>query len=78
MILIRDLVQQALASSYLTVEAEEQLRRLLQTKYEKEDLKAFMKLQLAAMEGLVRQESRLAYQKTDELRQNVSVEALMG
>ncbi len=78
MILIRDLVQQALASSYLTVEAEEQLRRLLQTKYEKEDLKAFTKLQLAAMEGLVRQESRLAYQKTDELRQNVSVEALMG
>ena len=78
MILIRDLVQQALASSYLTVEAEEQLRRLLQTKYEKEDLKAFMKLQLATMEGLVRQESRLAYQKTDELRQNVSVEALMG
>lgn len=78
MILIRDLVQQALTSSYLTVEAEEQLRRLLQTKYEKEDLKAFMKLQLAAMEGLVRQESRLAYQKTDELRQNVSVEALMG
>jgi hypothetical protein len=78
MILIRDLVQQALTSSYLTVEAEEQLRRLLQTKYEKEDLKAFMKLQLATMEGLVRQESRLAYQKTDELRQNVSVEALMG
>lgn len=78
MILIRDLVQQALASSYLTVEAEEQLRRLLQTKYEKEDLKAFMKLQLAVMEGLVRQESRLAYQKTDELRQNVRVEALMG
>ncbi len=78
MILIRDLVQQALASSYLTVEAEEQLRRLLQTKYEKEDLKAFMKLQLATMEGLVRQESRLAYQKTDELRPNVCVEALMG
>ncbi len=78
MILIRDLVQQALASSYLSVEAEEQLRRLLQTKYEKEDLKAFMKLQLAVMEGLVRQESRLAYQKTDELRPNVSVEALMG
>lgn len=78
MILIRDLVQQALASSYLTVEAEEQLRRLLQTKYEKEDLKAFMKLQLAVMEGIVRQESRLAYQKTDELRQNLSVEALMG
>ncbi len=63
MSLIRDLVQQAIATSYLTVEAEEQLRRLLQTKYEQEDLKAFMKLQQATMEGLVRQESRLASQK---------------
>ncbi|HEY9631775.1 MAG TPA: hypothetical protein V6D14_00110 [Coleofasciculaceae cyanobacterium] len=55
---IRDLVQQAIAKNYLTVESEEQLRRLLQTKYEKEDLKAFMKLQQAMMEGFVRQESR--------------------
>jgi hypothetical protein len=58
MILIRDLVQQAIATSYLTLEAEEQLRSLLQTKYETEDLKAFLKLQIAVMEGLVRQESR--------------------
>lgn len=60
MSLIRDLAQHAIATRYLSVEAEEQLRRLLQTKYEQEDLKAFMKLQLAAMEGLVRQESRKA------------------
>jgi hypothetical protein len=58
MILIREIVQQALAHSYLTVEAEEQLRQLLRTKYEKEDLNAFMNLQYAAMEGRVRQESR--------------------
>ena len=58
MILIREIVQQAIATSYLTFEAEEQLRQLLQTKYEKEDLNAFMKLQQAAMEGRVRQESR--------------------
>ncbi len=58
MILIREIVQQALAHSYLTVEAEEQLRRLLRTKYEKEDLNAFINLQHAAMEGRVRQESR--------------------
>ena len=58
MILIREIVQQAITNSYLTVEAEEQLRRLLRTKYEKEDLNAFMKLQQAAMEGHVRQESR--------------------
>ncbi len=60
MILIRELVQQALATNYLTVEAEEQLRRLLKTKYELEDLKAFVKLQQAVMEGRVRQESRYA------------------
>jgi flagellar biosynthesis protein FliP len=58
MILIREIVQQAISNSYLTVEAEEQLRRLLRTKYEKEDLNAFMKLQQAAMEGRVAQESR--------------------
>jgi len=58
MILIREIVQQAITNSYLTVEAEDQLRRLLRTKYEKEDLNAFMKLQQAAMEGRVTQESR--------------------
>ena len=58
MILIREIVHQALSTGYLTIEAEEQLRQLLQTKYSSEDLKAFMKLQLAAMAGLVKQESR--------------------
>ena len=58
MILIREIVHQALTTGYLTLEAEEQLRQLLQTKYSSEDLKAFMKLQLAAMAGLVKQESR--------------------
>lgn len=59
MMVIRDIVQNALATNYLTVEAEEQLRRLLRTKYDLEDLKAFMQLQQAAMEGHVMQESRL-------------------
>jgi hypothetical protein len=59
MIRICEIVQQALASGYLTVEAENQLRLLLQTtKYSLEDLNAFMMLQKAAMAGLVRQESR--------------------
>jgi hypothetical protein len=50
MVLIRDLAQQALALGYLTIEAENQLRRMLTTtKYELEDLNAFMALQLAAM-----------------------------
>ncbi|MCZ0898433.1 hypothetical protein ON021_27555 [Microcoleus sp. HI-ES] len=58
MVLIRDLAQQALALGYLTIEAENQLRRMLTTKYDLEDLNAFMALQLAAMSGKVKQESR--------------------
>jgi hypothetical protein len=58
MVLIREVVQQALMTGYLSVEAEEQLRRLLKTKYDLEDLNAFMSLQLAAMNGSVRQQSR--------------------
>jgi len=56
--LIRELVHQALTTGYLSVIAENKLRSLLQNKYEHEDLCAFMQLQKAAMEGLVRQESR--------------------
>ena len=59
MILIREVVQQALSTGYLTVEAEEQLREMLQGKYSSEDLKAFMTLQQAAMSGQVTQESRV-------------------
>lgn len=55
---IRDVVQKALASGYLTVEAENQLRHLLTTRYDLEDFNAFMTLQEAAMNGNVRQESR--------------------
>jgi hypothetical protein len=58
MILIRDVVNQALLSGYLTLEAEEQLRKLLAQKYELEDFRAFMTLQKAAMIGRVKQESR--------------------
>jgi hypothetical protein len=59
MVLIRDLAQQAMTLGYLTLEAENQLRWMLTTtKYDLEDLNAFMTLQLAAMSGLVKQESR--------------------
>lgn len=58
MLLIRNVVQQALTTGYLTIEAEEQLRQMLTKKYDREDLKAFMKLQQAAMSGRVKQESR--------------------
>jgi hypothetical protein len=55
---IRDIAQEALIKGYLTVEAENQLRCLLASRYELEDFNAFMALQEAAMMGKVRQESR--------------------
>lgn len=58
MALIRDLVQTALKTGYLTIAAEEQLRHLLTTQYDLEDLNAFMMLQEAAMSDQVKQESR--------------------
>ncbi|MEQ9482223.1 MAG: hypothetical protein RIG27_08020 [Coleofasciculus sp. F4-SAH-05] len=58
MMLIREIVQQALTTRYLTSEAEDQLRRLLRSKYDSQDLRAFMQLQNAVMEGQVQQESR--------------------
>ncbi|MBD2433787.1 MULTISPECIES: hypothetical protein [Fischerella] len=58
MIRIRDVVQKALSTGYLTVEAENQLRQLLSTRYDLEDFNAFMALQEAAMTGRVKQESR--------------------
>lgn len=58
MILIREVVHQAISSGYLSVAAEERLRHLLKTKYGLEDLDAFMNLQEAVIAGKVRQESR--------------------
>ncbi|MCL1466178.1 hypothetical protein [Argonema galeatum] len=58
MFLICEVVEQALSTGYLTVEAEQQLRQLLKTKYSWQDLNAFMTLQEATMNGLVKQESR--------------------
>ncbi|HEY9851636.1 MAG TPA: hypothetical protein V6D28_19350 [Leptolyngbyaceae cyanobacterium] len=58
MLLIHEIVQQALLTGYLTIEAENQLRQLLKTKYNNQDLNAFITLQEAAMNGLVKQESR--------------------
>ena len=56
--LIREVVQQAIRTGYLTIEAEEKLRTMLKSKYELEDFEAFISLQRAAMVGEVRQESR--------------------
>lgn len=58
MVLIRDIVRKALATGYLTIEAEEKLRQMLSQKYDLEDFLAFMSLQEAAMDGRVKQQSR--------------------
>ncbi|NEO07611.1 MAG: hypothetical protein F6J94_28725 [Moorea sp. SIO1F2] len=55
---IREVVQKALKTGYLSVTEEDKLRQLLTRKYPLEDLNAFMKLQLAVMNGNVKQESR--------------------
>lgn len=56
---IKVIVEDCLNTGYLTITAEEKLRKLLQTtKYGLEDFNAFVKLQEAVIEGLVRQESR--------------------
>ena len=56
--LIREIVKQALNTGYLTLEAEEKLRKMLKSKYELEDLEAFINLQQATMLGMVKQESK--------------------
>jgi hypothetical protein len=55
---LETIVQQALLTGYLTVEAENELRWLLQCKLSADELKAFWNLQNAAMMGCVKQESR--------------------
>ncbi|WP_036485435.1 hypothetical protein [Myxosarcina sp. GI1] len=59
--MIREIVRQALKTGYLTIEAEEKLRTMLKSKYELEDLEAFIRLQREAMLGKVKQESREAF-----------------
>ncbi|MDL5052071.1 hypothetical protein QQ056_00580 [Oscillatoria laete-virens NRMC-F 0139] len=58
MVRIRDVVQVALSSGYLTFKAEAQLRQLLSTRHDSDDLKVFINLQKAASVGHVKQQSR--------------------
>lgn len=73
MYLIREVVQQALKTGYLTLAEENQLRQLLQKKYDLEDLDAFILLQQAAMSGEVKQESRESIEQKYYSPRNVSV-----
>ncbi|MGL5131894.1 MAG: hypothetical protein ACRC78_05155 [Planktothrix sp.] len=64
--MIRKLVNQTLEQGYLTLNVEAELRNLLQTtRYSKEDFDAFIRLQNAAIDGLVTQESRERLNRLD-------------
>lgn len=55
---ISEIVQKVLRNGYLSIEAEEQLRRLFTVGYNLEDIEALSCLQKAATSGRVKQESR--------------------
>lgn len=55
---LQEVVKHAIETGYLSMEAEESLRRLLGKQCSEEDLEAFIALQDAAMTGKVRQQSR--------------------
>ncbi|MGK7872711.1 MAG: hypothetical protein AB4426_05175 [Xenococcaceae cyanobacterium] len=57
MALIREIVQQAMTTGYLNLDAEDKLQQLLKSNYDLEDFNAFMSLQWAIMDGHVKQES---------------------
>ncbi|MGB3510049.1 MAG: hypothetical protein WBA93_12565 [Microcoleaceae cyanobacterium] len=59
MIVIGEVVQQALTTGSLSMVAENQLRQMfMNRKYDLEDVNALMSLQLATMAGNVKQESQ--------------------
>lgn len=55
---IREIVYQILRDGYLTVEAEEQVRRLFAVRYDLADIEALTQLQQAATSGIVKRQSR--------------------
>jgi hypothetical protein len=57
MLLIKDIVQQALKTGHLTQQAETELQNYLTQKYTLEDLNAVMMLRFAATTGYVKETS---------------------
>ncbi|MDZ8055471.1 MAG: hypothetical protein RMX68_000745 [Aulosira sp. ZfuVER01] len=55
---MKEIVQQALNTGYLSVAAQNQIRLLLQSDYDSEDLDAYIILQRAVVAGDVKQEPR--------------------
>lgn len=58
MALIKEIVEKALATGYLSIVAEDEVRSLIQSDYDSEDLDAWILLQRSIVAGDVKQESR--------------------
>ncbi|MBW4560639.1 MAG: hypothetical protein KME32_05675 [Mojavia pulchra JT2-VF2] len=58
MVFIKEIVQQALTTGYLSLAAQNQIQVLLQGDYDSEDLDAYIILQRAVVAGDVKQEAR--------------------
>jgi hypothetical protein len=58
MALIREIVQQALTTGYLSLAAEDKLHQLVQVEFEEEDIDALMRLEQAAIAGTIKKESQ--------------------
>jgi len=73
---ICELVQQAINTGYLDLTAEAQLRQLLGTKYDADDLRFFLKLQEAAMKGEVKLESHERRSQPESNRESMELSYL--
>ncbi|MBX9253871.1 hypothetical protein H1Q63_07890 [Desmonostoc muscorum CCALA 125] len=58
MALIKEIVEKALATGYLSIVAEDEVRSLIQSDYDSDDLDAWILLQRSVVAGDVKQESR--------------------
>lgn len=65
MTVVREIVLKALKTGYLTIEAEEKLRQQFTKQHSLADIDALARLQWAAMNGLLKQESRQTEARLD-------------
>lgn len=73
MILIKEIVRQALATGYLSATARQQMRSLLQTNYDSEDIDAFIILERAVAAGDVKSEAETPVTKTQDTSSNIKL-----
>ncbi|MEM9245911.1 MAG: hypothetical protein AAGA67_09255 [Cyanobacteria bacterium P01_F01_bin.153] len=69
---IREIVQDALSQRYLSIDAEDGLRELLEGKYGREDFHAFVSLQRAFLDGQIVQESRVKSEAGQDSEENAA------